>query len=523
MNAHHSTNPLRAHCQLTETLARKLKQPDVYNWLCTEGYFPESYVLPPNFKVSQHRPFKSKPFWDYTKKRTQPKLAEVVQVHFPKTELTDRTFGIIDPELHSDIAHHISKNWKAVLDCLFHQDNRVCSYSFPVPLSSKTPGRLGGLRSGRMIYEFIEMAENDLTSIAYPYDLLVKTDIKNFYPSIYTHSIPWALHGKSVIRNGYRTISGRRVRNRQNYATFFGNRLDKLFQNANDGCTNGIPIGPAVSDIIAEIVLSAVDRAASPNIPSNAVVVRFKDDYRILAKHEDDGRKAVKALQESLAHFNLELNDKKTESFVLPDGLFRQWVSRYHACNPQPKKYYQFKRFREVYLAVIAIDKSFDGCGVIDRFLADLCTKRNRIRARLNSKTLPKVLSMLLLLAKRRMKAFPKVLAIIESILRSPFGIQHRGEIADHLSGLLDDLSQTAQDVRQNRYLLVWITYFIKSNGLESHLTMKHNFTDPVLRATYTGREPASLKHPDFKTTRGVKQAGKSICLLDHLAVFKPQ
>jgi hypothetical protein len=38
-----------------------------------------------------------------------------------------------------------------------------------------------------------------------------------------------------------------------------GNRLDKLFQNVNDGCTNGIPIGPAFSDLVAERVLAGVD------------------------------------------------------------------------------------------------------------------------------------------------------------------------------------------------------------------------------------------------------------------------
>ncbi|MCE2887486.1 MAG: RNA-directed DNA polymerase [Pseudanabaena sp.] len=80
------------------------------------------------------------------------------------------------------------------------------------------------------------MAENDVAAIAFRYKYLIKTDIKNFYPSIYTHSIPWALHDKAVIRQP----------NKRNDYEFIGNRLDKLFQNANDGCTNGIPIGPVV-------------------------------------------------------------------------------------------------------------------------------------------------------------------------------------------------------------------------------------------------------------------------------------
>ena len=49
-----------------------------------------------------------------------------------------------------------------------------------------------------MIYEFLEMAENDLVAEAYNYKYILKTDIKNFYPSIYTHSIAWALHTKEL-------------------------------------------------------------------------------------------------------------------------------------------------------------------------------------------------------------------------------------------------------------------------------------------------------------------------------------
>ena len=73
--------------------------------------------------------------------------------------------------------------------------------------------------------------------IPYRYTHLVKADIKNFYPSIYTHSIAWAIHGKNFIRKD---------RNRHDYR-FLGNRLDRLFQYSNDQKTNGIPIGPVVS------------------------------------------------------------------------------------------------------------------------------------------------------------------------------------------------------------------------------------------------------------------------------------
>jgi hypothetical protein len=280
---------IRDRCRQTRSLALRLGSQQVYDWLVTDGYFPEPYVLPPCFVVKKHAKF-GKPYFRHTASKFKPKLTEYQQVHFPRTNYTDRTFGIIDPEIHSDIAFTIAENWEALMEVLFHKDNKVATYSFPVPLNAKQPGSLGTLRVGRMIYEFIEMAENDLAAVAFRFKFLVRTDVKNFYPSVYTHSIPWAIHGKKFIR---------KASERHNFLRF-GNRLDKLFQNANDGCTNGLPIGPVVSDLMGEVVLSGVDRFLSKQIDPDILVVRFKDDYRILSKTKEKGISAVKSLQSAL-------------------------------------------------------------------------------------------------------------------------------------------------------------------------------------------------------------------------------
>ena len=497
------------HFKKTGTLARRLRPKDVYDWLVTKGYFPEPYVLPPCFVVKA-RPRFGKVYNKVLKGKFSPKIRQYQQVHFPKTDYTDRTFGVLDPEIHSDIALTLARNWQTLIKKIFHDDNKVSAYSFPIPLNSKTPGSIGSLRSGRMIYEFIEMAENDVAATAYRFKFIIKTDIKNFYPAIYTHSIPWAIHGKRLIR---------RANNRRDY-TYFGNRLDKLFQNANDGCTNGVPIGPAVSDLIAEIILSAVDRQLSNNLDRNTLVVRFKDDYRILAKHEQDGIDAIKSLQAALKEYHLELNEEKTQFHKLPKGIFREWVSQYHAANPNPKAFYNFKRFKETYLSVVTIDRDNPGCGVIDRFLADITTKKYRLRVEMNRRSLPKVLSLLLMLASLRTKAFPKVLAIIECILRSEFGSNHVGSIVDHLEDFLQQLCAKEAD---NRYLIAWICYFVRANGLEKRFKQKYRFADPIVRATYTSRFTLFKACGDFCVFEGVKTAAKRISMLEHLNVFKPQ
>lgn len=498
------------HKALTENLARALDPTDIYDWLVTDGFYPESYVLPPCFHVCNNPSF-GKVFFPLTPKGFNPRTVDLEKVHFPKTELTDRTFGIIYPEIHSDIAYEIAISWNTLMDTLFHPDNKVCSYSFPIPVNAKTPGIIGKLRSGRMIYEFIEMAENDLASIAYRYQYLIKSDIKNFYPSIYTHSIAWAIHGKSFIRKSSE---------RTNY-THLGNRLDKLFQSANDGCTNGIPIGPAVSDLISEIVLSGVDRIISNELSANdAVIVRFKDDYRILCNDEATGKKLIKKLQSALKEYNLELHDEKTRQYRLPDGLYREWRSLYHAANPFPKKFYSYERFKETYLSFLAIDKQCPGTGVIDRFLADIVMKNGRLRLKIDTRNLSKVISLLLMLARPRIKAFPKTLGIIEAIVKTPIGKTQSAAIVGYLEELLKSVCLAEQD---NKYLIMWIVYFIRANDLEPFLTSPLMFKDKIVQSVYTSQSTLFKSCKNFKLFVGVKKRAKVITMLEHLDVFKPQ
>lgn len=438
------------------------------------------------------------------------KRQDCVNVHFPKSEYTDRTFGIIHPEIHNDIAYHLAKNWKAVVKALIPQDSVVASYSFPVPIDAKNPGRIGQLRSGRMIYEFVGMIDDDIASIAYRYTHLVKADIKNFYPSLYTHSIAWAIHGKKKSRKSIRDYN------------LLGNRLDCLFQNASDGCTNGVPIGPAVSDIIAEIVAAAVDRIFSKLLAASHLkceVIRFKDDYRILAKSEGDGRKAIKLLQAALKEYKLELSDNKTSISVLPTGLFREWVSMYHAAHPRKRRKYDWKEFRELYLSVLRIDKACPGTGVIDRFLADIVSKKGRLKVQVEAFNLQKVLSMLLMLATLRTKAFPKIMAIIEAVIKSSFGKIHEAEIVAYLEGHLRTLSE---DEDRNKYLIAWISYFFVSNNLKGRLKFKPKFSDPITRSVFNNRRTIFKDCKDHEIFVNCRKTGKMISMLEYLDVFSP-
>jgi len=494
------------HSQKTEKLARSLRPEDVYKWLVTTGYFPEAYVLPPCFHVQSH-PSYGKRYFEI-KEKYRPRISELCELHFPKSNLTDRTFSIIDAEIHNDIALEFAEHWHQVLDILFHPDKCIYSYSFPIPVDASNQGSLGKLRSGRMIYEYIEMAENDVVEEAYRYKYLIRTDIKNFYPSVYTHSIAWAFHTKSVIRNG---------RNRNDF-NFLGNRLDKLFQNANDGCTNGLPIGPAVSDLISEVILSAIDLEVSKNVKEvNALAVRFKDDYRFLCKSKNDCQKIIKSLQKNLKEYNLLLNEDKTNIQELPEGIFREWVSKYYQIRPEKGNKLSYKEFQELYLGVLRIDKENPGTGIIDRFIADIMDKQYKPLIPVDHVSLNKSVSLLLLLAERRIKTFPKILGVIEAMMIEANSQSARELVSKHLKLLLQELRNNSED---HRYLISWILYFLKSNDFP--VPIRKSLNHPILDSIKSNKNKIFTNCSDFSLYRTVKSAKSAGSLSYHLDVFKP-
>ena len=254
-------------------------------------------------------------------------------------------------------------NWDDAKTILFNSKNKIYSYSFPIPLNKESLGLLGSLRSGRMIYEFIEMSESDIVSEGHKYNLIVKSDIKNFYPSIYTHSIAWAINGKVNARN-----------DRFKY-NLLGNKLDKLFQNANDGCTNGIAIGPAIPDLVTEIMLAAIDTEISKQLKKEKidfVGVRFKDDYRFLCQTESDAHEILGVVQRKLKGFNLSISEEKSTVSKLPEGLFREWTSEYHTYSLRHRYPIKFKVFENTFRKVLTIDKTHQNTGVIEKFLKEM-------------------------------------------------------------------------------------------------------------------------------------------------------
>lgn len=134
-------------------------------------------------------------------------------------------------------------------------------------------------------------------------DWLIKTDISRFYPTIYTHSIPWAAYGKERVKGALRVYEGT-----------LADRIDMLVRSCNRNQTIGIPIGPETSRIIAEIISSRIDADFSERqgVLPREVVDRLQDDWVVGAATLEQSEKILSVISSCYREYGLEINGSKT-------------------------------------------------------------------------------------------------------------------------------------------------------------------------------------------------------------------
>lgn len=455
------------HYKETCSLLKAIDKNKIATWLLEEGYFPEQNILPPSFKVANFV-LKNDP---YIRNLKKPPRSNLGCVSYPKSFLTSRVYGIQHPHHYHDIVYWLIKDWAAIIDHIFNNDNSIYTYSIPIPVNAKSKGELSPLRSGRLIYEWIEMAERDLVAEAHRFKVLIRTDVTNFYNSVYTHSIAWALHGRDI------AFSDKNFK-------LIGNKIDKLVQYANDGRTNGIPVGSAVSDLIAEILLAKIDQNVSLKLKKKNITflgTRFKDDYRILANTEEEAKKILRVLSEELHKFNLLISENKTKILCLPEGLFRHHNREYFPYSLRREKRIPFKSFEFTLLKVLDIHKAYPGTSIIEKFLSELFDKKYNLKLyfsnnlKVRKKQILKTFSLLFLLKRESEKILCYVMAIIEDIYIMN---NKKYDLKKYLREIIELEIKKASE-KKSVFEIIWYIFF--SRYLQLGVTLSP-LIDPVLK-----------------------------------------
>lgn len=158
-----------------------------------------------------------------------------------------------------------------------------------------------GSAMGSAWFEKVEQASLEQ---ALEFQVVVEADISDCYSSIYTHTIPWALHGKQVAKKERRS------------PRLIGNQIDWHIQHMTDGQTCGIPQGSELMNFVAEMVLGYGDELLVKELASSGIehykVIRFRDDYRIFVDDRVVAEKALGCLYRALRQIQLELRLDKT-------------------------------------------------------------------------------------------------------------------------------------------------------------------------------------------------------------------
>lgn len=166
------------------------------------------------------------------------------------------------------------------------------------------------------------------------FEVLAEADINGFYHSIYTHAIPWAIHTKAVAKQRRDT-------------SLYGNLIDQLVRNGQDGQTIGIPVGPDTSRLIAEVVGSAIDRAIQGTLRRNVratsanerTAMRFVDDFTFGCASVQEAERVIAVVRRAVNSFELELNNSKTRPRATAPFLPSGWREHLQAFCPIERPY----------------------------------------------------------------------------------------------------------------------------------------------------------------------------------------
>ena len=265
--------------------------------LLEKGFFPVQ--LPPGFTsksyASRYKNFKVS--WEAKKAPTT--RSEKFSV--ARSSYYRRVTSIVNPVSYFLLAKEIDKFWPQIQK---HYKKSKLSLSSP-----KIDPALRAIK----ISKFSELYEAKVTmSTGYRYVLI--TDISSFFPTIYTHTIPWALHTKAIAKS-----------NKEKTDTYYGNVLDNRCMGIQDWQTVGLPIGPDTSHIIAEIIGVAIDLQLKESLGKWPSGFRYVDDFYLFFDTRDETEVALAELTKAVSNFELQINPSKTRIIEVKGLVEESW------------------------------------------------------------------------------------------------------------------------------------------------------------------------------------------------------
>lgn len=274
--------------------------------LMNGGLFPET--LPPCFDSQDAKRAFHGIVGDLDDKQFHSRTAQFIRYSGTKHNGSRRFFGTPNIVPYFHVSSFIHRNWGTFEGQFAKSD---FSIGAPVVLSEDDDRAV-------KVPSLSELSFKASKKIGYA-PIILKTDIAQFFPSIYTHSLSWAAHGRQAAKADTRATSPQ--------LPF--NALDKFICGCQSGQTRGVIVGPDAFRLVAEFISSEIDCQLKDAVSEIGVgAVRHVDDYYFGLKTETDALVLLSRFREILANYELQVNDSKTEILSSLEPINDLWAQR---------------------------------------------------------------------------------------------------------------------------------------------------------------------------------------------------
>ena len=355
--------------------------------------------------------------------------------------LSWRPLQIINPVIYVCLVRNITaeENWKIIVERFeeLYANDKIKCYSMPLINHSTNTD------TANTIMNWWNTMEQQSIELAIEYNYMMKTDISDCYGSIYTHSITWAMCDREKAKERLKTKKPLANKYEERYQ--IGDTIDKLIQNMSYMQTNGIPQGSILMDFIAEMVLGYADKELSERLSKKEFgktdykILRYRDDYRIYGKTQEDVVKTAKILSEVLSCLNLKLNTQKTiitqdliSDSVKPDKLY--YLTNGYKQLEMPNNAYSLqKHLLQIYKLSLEHPNSGSLQKAMNHFFKRICDWKelDLFKEQVSTKVL---LSILTCISYNNPKVYREYVAIVSQI----FSYETQEEKNHHINQILD-------------------------------------------------------------------------------------
>lgn len=273
----------------------------IYGQLLSRGYFPKE--LPPAFFTEDFSAYARTVAGRAALANYAPAEGSTEPVRYGLAisghkGLSVRSLAIPHPWAFALLARLTSKSFKRLL-------KKAAS-----PFSKSRPVYgLGQPRAIRTMVSPPNLARERANARAGATHLL-KVDVSQFYPSLYTHAVGWAIDPKLRLKKYWRDTR------------FLGKKVDQLLMDMQAKMSQGVPIGNDISFLLAELVLSQVDKELKV---SATRAHRWFDDYEFACSSTSEAEDILQRLTKILDSYRLRLNPHKTRILALPQPSGDGW------------------------------------------------------------------------------------------------------------------------------------------------------------------------------------------------------